>query len=311
MQVLLVFGQTAVGKTDFVDNLALCGPIEIINMDMGQLYAPLSIGTAKPNWKQAKTVHHMFDIVSKPENFSVVAYRTMVLQKIKEIRGRGSLPVLVGGSSFYLKSLLFPVDDSLDFDTYSYIDSQKSTTELWQKLYAIDSQRANAIHMHDRFRIERALAIWNATGKKPSLCKSVYAPPFTYTLLFLYRDRSILYSRINERVDQMFREGWLDEVKNLDTSWHSFLQKKKLIGYDELVLHIKDPATYPLEKIVPMIKKRTRVYARKQEIFWNMLASMIEDEHKKRGEKSPAQIVDLTLIDLRLYLKQLLGQVSL
>ena len=311
MQVLLVFGPTAVGKTDFVDNLALCGPIEIINMDMGQLYAPLSIGTAKPNWKQAKTVHHMFDIVSKPENFSVVAYRTMVLQKIKEIQRRGALPVLVGGSSFYLKSLLFPIDNSLDFDTSYYVDSQKDTTELWQELYAIDSQRANAIHVHDRFRVERALAIWKATGKKPSLYKSEYAPPFSYKLLFLHRDRSILYKRINERVDLMLHEGWLDEVKNLDQSWYPFLQKKKLIGYNELVLHIKDSATYPLEKIVPIIKKRTRVYARKQEMFWNMLTSMIEEEHKKRGEESPAQIVDLTFIDLRLYLKQLLEQVSL
>lgn len=311
MQVLLVFGPTAVGKTDFVDNLALYGPIEIINMDMGQLYAPLSIGTAKPNWKQAKIVHHMFDIVSKPEHFSVVAYRTMALQKIKEIQKRGALPVLVGGSSFYLKSLLFPIDDSLDFDTSNYIDTQKDTVELWKELYTIDAQRAHAIHMHDRFRIERALSIWKATGKKPSLYKNEYEPPFVYKLLFLKRDRSVLYERINSRVDMMLHEGWCDEVKNLDQSWYPFLQKKKLIGYNELVLHIKDPATYPLEKIIPIIKKRTRVYARKQEMFWNMLLSMLEREYKKNEKNNPAQTVDLTFIDLSLYLKQLLEQVCL
>lgn len=310
MQVLLVFGPTAVGKTEFVEALAAHINIEVINMDMGQLYEPLTIGTAKPDWKNAAVPHHMFDIMSEAANYSVVAYRTMVLRKINEIRERGALPVLVGGSSFYLKSLLFPIDDLVGSDSYAEKFSSKSAEALWSELFQIDSARANAIHPHDRYRIERALSLWYSTGIKPSDNVPLYTPPFTYSLIYLKRERTFLYDRINKRVDAMVEEGWLDEVRNLDTSWQQFLLRKKLIGYNELLLHFQSPATSCLQQTLSCIKKRTRVYARKQEMFWNMLSKMIVDGCKEQKKQAHLQQVDLTFINLRLYLKQLKEQFS-
>ena len=175
MQLLLVCGPTAVGKTDFVNQLSLHAPVEIINMDMGQMYKPISIGTAKPDWKNAQVPHHLFDIIQSPENYTAAFYRQIVLQKIVEIQKRGALPVLVGGSSFYLKSVLFPLEEQIVETPVSFVD--KETSFLWHELKKIDPVRANAIHPHDRYRIERALSIWYTTGKKPSLCDVVYNPP--------------------------------------------------------------------------------------------------------------------------------------
>ena len=106
--VIIVYGPTGVGKTDFALKIAECLPVEIINMDVGQLYTPLSIGTAKPDMRTVPVAHHGFNVLSEPEHFTVVAYRTLCEQLIKDIWSRGKVPVLVGGSGFYLKSLFFP-----------------------------------------------------------------------------------------------------------------------------------------------------------------------------------------------------------
>ena len=107
---LIIYGPTGVGKTDLALDLAQHIPIEIINMDMGQFYTPLSIGTAKPDWKNSPVPHHLFDIINEPRNFTVSEYRILFYKKVGEIIERGNLPVVVGGSGFYLHSLLFSND---------------------------------------------------------------------------------------------------------------------------------------------------------------------------------------------------------
>src|SRR5579863_9779399 len=106
--MLIVYGPTGVGKTDVALAIAQHIPAEIINMDMGQFYTPLSIGTAKPDWKNSPIPHHLFDIIDTPINYTVAEYRTMLYKTVQEVIGRGNLPILVGGSGFYLHSLLFP-----------------------------------------------------------------------------------------------------------------------------------------------------------------------------------------------------------
>src|SRR5271156_1977599 len=104
--MLIVYGPTGVGKTDLALAIAKRIPAEIINMDVGQFYTPLSIGTAKPDWKQSPIPHHLFDIINNPINYTVNDYRTVLYTTVKEILARGNLPILVGGSGFYLHSLL-------------------------------------------------------------------------------------------------------------------------------------------------------------------------------------------------------------
>lgn len=295
-QVIFIGGPTAVGKTDFVDLLADYLPIEIINMDVGQLYAPLFIGTAKPDLTTVKVPHHLFDVLESASNFSVAEYQARVIRLVDEITDKGKIPVFVGGSSFYLKSLLFPIDDdsaSFDFETKEY--EQEKTSSLWEKLQSIDPRRAESIHKNDRYRIERALAIWKASGKRPSEYEPVYNPLFSYTILYLTRSRSILYERINKRLDSMMEQGLLDEIRSLSSDWHTFLSKKRLIGYNELIAYLSEGELFDrLDYYVSIVKKRTRVYARKQIAFWQMLRKKIEAEPSFQKEKKD-HIVDVDL----------------
>lgn len=103
--VFIITGPTASGKTAFADQLAQLLDCEVINVDVGQFYTPLSVGTAKPDWKKFAYPCHLFDILDEPKDLTVVQYRTMVLEKVKEIQNRGRTPVLVGGSLFYIKSI--------------------------------------------------------------------------------------------------------------------------------------------------------------------------------------------------------------
>lgn len=253
--ILIIYGPTGVGKTDFALNIASKIPAEIINMDVGQLYAPLSIGTAKPDLSTVSVAHHGFDVLDKPENFTVKAYRILCEQLILDIAKRGKLPILVGGSGFYLKSLFFPPQElgqeldsygteyDCDTDTSDYgksVNEEKSDTGdyygksvceeknranqanqssycLWLQLQAIDPVRASHIHPQDTYRIKRALDIWLKTGKKPSDCKPYFNPIAIGSahIVFLARDKKELYDRINQRVDLMIDAGWLEEVKKL------------------------------------------------------------------------------------------------
>jgi tRNA dimethylallyltransferase len=106
--VLIITGPTAVGKTDFALEIARYLPAEIVNADMGQLYTPLAIGTAKPDWKTFTIKHHLFDLIDGPENFTVMRYYQQATATILDIARRGKIAIVVGGSGFYVKSLLFP-----------------------------------------------------------------------------------------------------------------------------------------------------------------------------------------------------------
>ncbi len=307
--MIILFGPTAVGKTAVAERLAEYVPVEIINMDVGQLYTPLSIGTAKPDWRHSSVKHHMFDILDEPINYTVMEYREHVLVLLNEIWERGSLPILVGGSGFYARSLLFPPQtcNPLRLGKNVYQEEGAATGDLWQQLHAIDPERAKALHHHDTFRLERALEIWHTTGRKPSSLGTHYAPPADYFLLHLTRDRADLHERINERVMHMMQAGWLEEVKALQsTPWEPFLYEKKLIGYNEL-LHFLAYDDQDLAAVIARIQQRTRAYAKRQGTFWRMLQKQIElmCAQEKSDKKAVVRSVNLTSLDFGLYIKDL------
>ena len=156
---IIISGPTGVGKTALVDELVekLNFPIEVINADMGQLYEPLNIGTAKPDLTVQKVPYHMFDILKDPVDFTASQYRDQALKTMEEISSRGSVPVVVGGSGFYLATLFYPPSDvPLEF-TEEGSFAEKTTDQLWELLHSIDPARAKMVHRHDRYRIERAL----------------------------------------------------------------------------------------------------------------------------------------------------------
>ncbi len=311
--IFIIFGPTAVGKTDTAFKIAEHIPSEIVNMDMGQLYTPLSIGTAKPDWQNESIPHHMFDLINDPRNFSVTEYRAKLITTLENIWSRKKLPILVGGSGFYLKSIFFPPRIEISKDL---VDQHfKNSKDLWQDLYLIDPDRAAQLDRHDVFRIRRALNIWLNTGKKPSEFKPVFAPPAPFTLTCLVRDREELYKRINDRTRTMLKNGWIKEVQKLQgTVWEMFIKEKNIIGYNQIFTYLESKQTKDdYKKMVTFIQKETRHYAKRQLTFWRMLKRELTDasKHYYPENKQPEiDQVNLTSTNLDLYIGKLLNHLN-
>lgn len=286
---IIISGPTGVGKTEFADRIASQMNAEIINGDMGQLYAPLTIGTAKPNWQQASAPHHLFDIMKEPTLFSASAFRDQVHERCRAIWKRNNIPIIVGGSAYYNAALFFP-----PMNYKGVIKKQQYNQEqnLWQKLYAIDPERAAEIDSHDIYRIERALDIWSSTGVKPSVYKPTYSPIADFIYVWLERDRPYLYDRINDRVLAMVRDGLLDEARTLlGTPWEPFLYRKKIIGYEHAMDYCYGKINK--EQMIKAIQQATRKYAKRQLSFWNTFRQKLKKNIE--AKKSSAHIVQVNL----------------
>jgi len=275
MDVLIITGPTASGKTALSEQVATSVPSEIINTDVGQFYTPLSIGTAKPDLATLFYPAHCFDLLNEPRDLSVVAYRTLVTNLVDQIRQRDKLPILVGGSLFYIKSLFFPPIEP----AIGNVQQVCIRSHSWEHLREIDSARAEQIHPNDKYRIQRALAIWQQTGIKPSQYKPIFNPPFKATIIFVCPERETLNENIKKRVEVMIQQGWVEEAEKLiGTDWEPFLQKKGLIGYPELIDWIKQgkqPDTF--DQVVKVIQLGTIAYAKRQVTFWKSFAKQLED----------------------------------
>ncbi len=309
MFFITITGPTGVGKTALVDDLArqLSFPIEVINADTGQLYTPLSIGTAKPNLEQVAMPHHLFNVISSPEDYTATQYREAVLTLMKQISSRGAVPVVVGGSGFYIATLFYPPAlqqiDEQDF-------SGQSTEELWDLLATIDTARAMHIHKNDRYRIERALQIYYQTGTLPSTVAPAFAPPGSCVIYFLTRAKEDLHERINKRVLAMLHDGWVEEVVGLPEEWHQYLLKKKLIGYPEIIRYLQaqevgEVSDDAYENLVERIAQKTRGYAKRQLTFWKALKKRLEKSDPDKRWVKAIKEIDLTEQPAESYSKKL------
>jgi len=305
--VFIIFGPTGAGKTDLALRIAEHTPAEIVNMDVGQFYTPLSIGTAKPDWHTSPVAHHLFDIINEPKHLTVIEYRNKLHGVLNTIWCNKKLPIIVGGSGFYLKSLFFPPRmTKIDSSPQEYCSSH---ADLWKSLQIIDPTRAAQIDKNDTYRIKRALKIWHTTGQLPSAYVPLYKPLANYFLVFATREKHDLYTRINDRVIQMIDHGWVDEAKALQgTNWVPFIQAKKIIGYDDILRYLAGNQTEQnLLNTIKIIQKRTRNYAKRQHTFWRMLEKKLKGADLKNTKQAIAiESVNLTLVKLHLYIKQLL-----
>ena len=283
---IVIYGPTASGKSDFAQQLAPMISGEIVNADVGQFYVPFSIGTAKPDWKNKSTDHHFFDILKEPLNITVWQYRSQFCKLANEIFKRGNVPVVVGGSTFYLLSLFFPpkkFDLNNNQLSSNEVDDKK---DLWDKLYSIDPERAQQIHKNDYYRIQRALNVWLHQGQKPSECKPKYEPFSSYIFINLERDREQLYKLINNRTKEMLQSGWTEEVeKIISTEWQTFLEEKKLIGYPEIIKYLRSQDKN-IDDLVKIVQQKTRNYAKRQITFGKMMTRKLksaQEEYKLQG----------------------------
>lgn len=318
---IIISGPTGVGKTEFVNKLSvrLPFPVEIINVDVGQFYTPLSIGTAKPAYQQEPIKHHFFDIISQPRDFTVAEFRKRLIELMTQLWSRGVTPLLVGGSGFYVQSIFFPpAHDAVPTGTppikIPTEFKEMSSLQLWQHLHTIDPVRAESLYPQDRYRVERALTLWYL-GSKPSLLVPRFDPPGSCAFYFLTRERSELYDRINKRVMHMLNAGWVDEVAGLSGEWKEFLLRKKLIGYPALIHMLEknlqgEAYTQELAHVAAQIQSDTRAYAKRQLTYWRMLKKKVQEADQKNETLKKIEEIDLTISPLDLYLEQIAKELS-
>lgn len=296
MYFVMVYGPTAVGKTELVLALAQRHAGLMINADVGQFYKPLSIGTAKPPLAALTIPTCLFDVIDAPVDYTVVQFRGQLEDCFVRAQQDNLLPIIVGGSGFYVGSIFYPPSPRLrrtgpptsGGDTNAF--DGFTTPQLWQQLATIDPVRAQQINASDRYRIIRALSIWQSSKQLPSQAQPLFAPPGKFLFVMLTRERDDLYQRINERVHAMINAGWIDEVRALKgTGWESFLKRKKLLGYPEIFEYLDGKQS--TEQLIATIAQKTRNYAKRQLTFGRMLVK------KLLSDQSRIEIINLTHTD--------------
>lgn len=274
MDVLCIVGPTAVGKTKMSIELAKQLNGEIISGDSMQIYRGMDIGTAKATMDERQGIpHHLIDEKNPDEPYSVAAFQQTVRAKMEEIKSRGKLPIIVGGTGLYIKSVLYDYEfagesESKEIDEAKY--GHLSNEELHAKLAAVDEAGAKDIHPNNRKRVIRALEIYETSGVKKSemIEKQEHKMIYDACLIGLTDDRTVLYDRINKRVDVMYETGLVEEVKALfDQGIPAESQSIRAIGYKELYDYFK--GLISLEESKELIKRNSRRYAKRQYTWFN------------------------------------------
>lgn len=272
--ILILTGPTAVGKTALSIELAKILGGEIISADSMQIYRKMDIGSAKISQEEMDSVvHHMIDVVDPDEDFSVADFHDMASQIISDIHKRGKLAIVTGGTGLYLNSLVYDMDfggtnsDPSIRKDLEEILNDKGKDYLYSLLQDLSPDSAKRIHPNNTKRVIRAIEVYKTGGDMGDFSNDLkYNPKFDAKIIVLNRDRSILYDRINQRVDMMFDMGLLDEVKGLhQMGYTSQMQSMKGIGYKEVLEYFDGKMT--LEESIDILKQGTRRYAKRQ-ITW-------------------------------------------
>jgi len=281
--VLVIFAPTATGKTDLVYRLFACdsdspfaGKAEIISADSMQVYKGMDIGTAKPDAAfLEKLPHRMIDLCTPDVQFGSGEFNALADQYCREIIAEGKLPVICGGTAFYIKNFVYDVPDTPEADEETRnLVARRMETEgaavLWKELLERDPESAAKIHIHDEYRIRRALEVCISTGKKRSDFGQQDTPRagYDFTVLSLERPREELYQRIDLRVDMMMTAGLPSEFDRLTSvGYQSTDPGMQAIGYREFFMVPRHGKDHDLVAVSKMIKHDTHRYAKRQETF--------------------------------------------
>lgn len=269
--VVAIIGPTASGKTALSIELAKWLDGEIINGDSMQVYKQLDIGTAKITKEEMQGVpHHLLDIKEPTENFSVAEYQQLVRAKIEEIKARGKLPIIVGGTGLYVQSVLYDFNftkEEVDEEARKayYQELEKIGPEaMHARLAKLDPKTAETIHPNNTRRVIRALEMveLSGTSKASEEHNRGDKPIYNHLILGLDMDREMLYERINLRVDMMMEKGLLEEARALYEAGIRDTQAVKAIGYKELFAYFDGFCT--LQEAIDQIKQNSRRYAKRQ-----------------------------------------------
>lgn len=270
--VLVLVGPTAVGKTRLSIELAKAFNAEIISGDSMQVYRGMDIGTAKITIDEMEGIpHHLIDVLNPDEAFSVALFQQACKELIPEIGARGKLPFIVGGTGLYVESVCYEFQFSEAGSDEAFREEQLQyalrcgAEALHARLAEVDPESAAKLHPNDQRRIIRALEIFHLTGQtlSESLKSQSKVSPYNLCIVGLTMDRSLLYNRIEERIDLMLAQGLVEEVKALlDAGLSRSLVSLQGLGYKEIAEHLLDGV--PLADAVIKLKRDTRHFAKRQ-----------------------------------------------
>lgn len=267
-KVLVIVGQTAVGKTSMSIKLAKHLNGEIINGDAMQVYKGLNIVTDKIKKEQMQGIpHHLFDLKEIHEDYNVDEYQSNIRKVISEVTCRNKLPIIVGGTGLYVKAALYDynfANEEISNKEVEELYKDKSNEELYEMLLNVDPESCKTIHKNNRRRVLRALAIYNATGKTKSeiINEQKHEQLYDSIIIALDLDKQVINEKIDKRIDEMFEEGLIEEVKNNKTTSTA----SKAIGYKEVTSYLNNEIS--LQEAKDLMKIHTHQYAKRQRTWF-------------------------------------------
>ena len=274
-KAIVLFGPTAVGKTELTETLFSKG-YEIINSDSVQVYRGLDIGSAKPvKALQKRIVHHLLDIRDPHQQYTVGDFLHDAEVLVKEINDRGNIPILTGGTAYYFKQFIYgqaktpPADMEIREKVRKLIE-ENGTSWAYSELAKVDKISSERINPNDIYRVSRALEVYYQSGKPLSSFSlgTEIRDDIDFLIIGLVRDKEILDQRINQRVDLMFKAGLYDEIKRLiDSGADASMPGMQGIGYQEFFV-AKESGEMNINAIKAEIAKNSRQYAKRQMTFF-------------------------------------------
>lgn len=298
--LVILTGPTAVGKTALSIALAKGIGGEIISADSMQVYRRMDIGSAKITPEEMAGVpHHLIDVLEPDQEFNVVVFQKLAKRAAAEIDGRGHIPILVGGTGFYIQALLYDIDfTENDEDTalrrsLEELAQREGSEALYERLRAVDPESCESIHAHNIKRVVRAIEFYEKTGKKISEHNREQRQnesPYNFAYFVLTDSRDRIYHRIDERVDLMMAQGLLEEVRVLrESGCRKDMVSMQGLGYKELLSYLEGEIS--LDEAVYLIKRDTRHFAKRQltwfrrekEVTWIDKTVFDQDSQKMMG----------------------------
>lgn len=271
--LIILTGPTAVGKTRASIGLAKALNGEIISADSMQVYKYMDIGSAKIRPAEMEGIrHYLIDELEPDEEFHVVRFQQMAKQAMEEIYAKNKIPIVVGGTGFYIQALLYDIDftdnneESLYRRELEQLAAEKGAACLHAMLTDVDPKSAQIIHANNVKRVIRALEFYRQTGQPISEhneAERAKESPYDFCYFVLNDDREALYERIERRVDQMLTEGLLDEVQSLkEKGYTKDMVSMQGLGYKEILDYLNGECS--LEEAIYVLKRDTRHFAKRQ-----------------------------------------------
>lgn len=288
--LVVLTGPTAVGKTKLSIELARAINGEIISADSMQVYRYMDIGSAKIKQDEMEDIqHYLVDILNPTEDFNVVLFQQYAKEAMEQIYLKGKIPILVGGTGFYIQSVLYDIDfthndaDDTIRTELERIADEKGNEALHQILREVDPQSAEVIHANNVKRVIRAIEYYRQTGKRISEHNETERKKesaYDSRYFVLNCDRNVLYDRIDKRVDLMLQEGLVDEVRGLvDMGCKIESTSMQGLGYKEIIAYLNNKCS--LEEAVETIKRETRHFAKRQLTWFRREKDVIWVEKEK------------------------------